>query len=285
MACFGGLGIGLSIAFGCLVLAIGAEVYYLLWRKRRITVTPCPETTESPDHTHYAKELLLQLICWKNPSSKQRMRNPNQYPSGDRIPDSKEGEEDLELGTGKDSLVKQFAGEESVEAELMRLHNLSGPPRFLFTIKEETREDLESEDGRSRKGSRARSLSDLILALDTPSLTPLRSPPLKNSSPLLDSYNNPLYESLASVRPPSSSPPPKFKFLRDAEEKLYRRVKEEAEAKLREIQERTVTASVIDKTPAAPQVTAPSSSSQVLPLESSPTIVLRPAMDKKTIIH
>ncbi|OWM85577.1 hypothetical protein CDL15_Pgr029000 [Punica granatum] len=73
----------------------------------------------------------------------------------------------------------------------MRLHNLSSPPRFLFTIQEETRKDLESDDGRSRKGSRAQSLSDLIMSLDTPSLTPLPSPPLKaslpnNGSPLLD---------------------------------------------------------------------------------------------------
>ncbi|KAJ1404099.1 hypothetical protein SESBI_26836 [Sesbania bispinosa] len=55
----------------------------------------------------------------------------------------------------------------------MRLHNLVGPPRFLFMIKEETKEDLESKDGksrgyRSRKGSRPRSLSDLILAIETP---------------------------------------------------------------------------------------------------------------------
>ncbi|RVW57018.1 hypothetical protein CK203_070516 [Vitis vinifera] len=32
----------------------------------------------------------------------------------------------------------------------MRLHNLAGPPRFLFTIKEETKEDLESDDGKSK---------------------------------------------------------------------------------------------------------------------------------------
>ncbi|OWM68811.1 uncharacterized protein LOC116212020 [Punica granatum] len=272
MACFGRLGIGLSIGFGVLLLAFGAEVYYLLWRKKRITVSPTPETkSPSPDYTHSARELLIQLIRWKKPN-----------PADDRIPDVKEGE-DLELGTGKDSdsVAKQFVGEESVESELMRLHNLSGPPRFLFTIKEETREDLESDDGRSRKGSRARSLSDLILSLDTPFLTPLPSPPLKasslnNESPLLDSYNNPLFEYSGPMRPPAS-PPPKFKFLRDAEEKLYRRLKEEAEAVLMR--------GTLNKSGAQSQkVTAPSSSSQVLPLESSPT-VLRPAPDKKTVVR
>ncbi|KAL6967942.1 hypothetical protein U1Q18_033745 [Sarracenia purpurea var. burkii] len=52
----------------------------------------------------------------------------------------------------------------------MRPHNLSGPPWFLFTINEESKEDLESNDGRSRgvgggKGSRAWSLGDLLLAV------------------------------------------------------------------------------------------------------------------------
>ena len=58
-------------------------------------------------------------------------------------------------------------GEEGVESELMRLHNLACPPRFLSTIKEGTEENLESEDGKSRKGSRTRSLSDLTVAVDT----------------------------------------------------------------------------------------------------------------------
>jgi hypothetical protein len=45
---------------------------------------------------------------------------------------------DLELGFSKDFLLKAF-GEEGVESEFMRLHNLVGHPRFLFTIKEETK--------------------------------------------------------------------------------------------------------------------------------------------------
>ncbi|KAF5744618.1 hypothetical protein HS088_TW07G00193 [Tripterygium wilfordii] len=122
----------------------------------------------------------------------------------------------------------------------MRLHNLAGPPRFLFTIKEETKEDLESEDGKSRgdcksrKSSRTRSLSDLILAVDTPYVSPLASPPFKAP---LDSYFhhgfNPLFESTteAELNRLRSSPPPKFKFMRDAEEKLQRKFMEEAERK------------------------------------------------------
>ncbi|XP_047942517.1 uncharacterized protein LOC125189268 [Salvia hispanica] len=103
----------------------------------------------------------------------------------------------------------------------MRVHNLCGPPQFIFTIKEESKEDLElSEDGRSRKGSRTRSLSDLFVDGAAP----------------LDCYRhhgniNPLFESLpeAELRRLRSSPPPKFKFLRDAEDKL---LQEKAERRI-----------------------------------------------------
>uniref|UniRef100_A0A2C9W1M4 Uncharacterized protein n=1 Tax=Manihot esculenta TaxID=3983 RepID=A0A2C9W1M4_MANES len=226
MASFSGLGIGLSLVFGCLLLALVAELYYLLWWKKKIT----NREVEDDDYSgNYAREF-FDLIRWKKSSS---LQVDNTIQDRVRIPETHEQEPDLELGTSKDLLLKAF-GEESVESELMRLHNLSGPPRFLFTIKEETKEDLESED-RSRKGSRTRSLSDLIVAVDTPLLTPLASPRLK-SSPLnpLDSYHqhgfNPLFESPteSEISRLRSSPPPKFKFLRDAEEKLLRKLIEEA---------------------------------------------------------
>ncbi|KAK4773677.1 hypothetical protein SAY87_028696 [Trapa incisa] len=274
MACFGSLGVGLSIIFGCLVLALGVEVYYLLWRKKKMAIIPSPE--ETADSTacyslYAAKELLIQLTCWKK-KKKPSLDHQQHCSGGDRILDSKDGEEDPELAVGEGSLTKQqqFAGdEESVELELMRLHNLAGPPKFLFTITEETREDMESHDGRS---------SDVILSLaNTPLLTPLPSPTMKatlslegySHIQLVDLYNNPLFESAgASGWRPSPSPPPKFKFLRDAEEKLYRRIKEEAESRLREARQRETTVPP-----------PPSGSSQVLPLESYPT-TLRTALDK-----
>ncbi|KAF3617230.1 hypothetical protein FXO38_34094 [Capsicum annuum] len=109
----------------------------------------------------------------------------------------------------------------------MRLHNL----RFLSTIKEETKEDVESDDGksrsdRSRKASKSRSFTDLTLVL-----TPLSSQCVKCQ--YSDAYNcqgfsfNPLFES--EIKSLKSSPPSKFKFLRDAEEKLIRRLLEESE--------------------------------------------------------
>ncbi|XP_022732179.1 uncharacterized protein LOC111286464 [Durio zibethinus] len=306
MTSFSGLGIGLSLVFGCLLLALVAELYYLLWWKKRIATSEVED-----DYGNYAKEL-IQLFCWKKSASLHAAtatNNNNQDLVKDQ--DTNGVEPDLELGSSKDLLPKGF-GEEGVESELMRLHNLAGPPRFLFTIKEETKEDLESED-RSRKGSRTRSLSDLILTVDTPFLSPLASPPMK-SPPLnpLDSYHrqgfNPLFESStdAELNKVRSSPPPKFKFLRDAEEKLLRRLMLEAEKRVQRnggsLQDSGVKA--VNSTTILTEDTEgsflkfivgknrepfqylpqyPSSSSQVLPLASSPT-TFRP-LDKKDSVY
>ncbi|KAJ4834445.1 hypothetical protein Tsubulata_007894 [Turnera subulata] len=305
MESFTGLAIGLGLVFGCLLLALAAELYYLLWWKKRITNR---EDEEDEEYTaNYAKEL-LHLMCWKKPSSLQS--NNGTHGSSGRDPEANLQEPaDLELGTSKDLLIKPFNGEESIEAEIMRLHNLAGPPRFLSTIKEETKEDLESEDGksrgdRSRKGSRTKSLSDLIVTVDTPFLTPMASPRLKSPAPfnVLDSYHhlgfNPLFESSveAELHRLRSSPPPTFKFLRDAEEKLLKRLLEEAEkrasknsvpvqdsevkvpnpAVVTEEKEGSFLGFIVGKNKESgllqhhlPQY--PSSSSQVLPLASSPT--------------
>ncbi|CAK9327038.1 unnamed protein product [Citrullus colocynthis] len=262
MASSSWLYIGLGIILGFLFLGILAELYYLLWRKeKRINNTP------EVEDNHYTKQPSLPLI----PSE---TRNP---------PENRHGF-DLELGSGEDLLLKMSEAEEEDEEEteedleLQGIYNLAGQPRFLFTINEETKEDLESEDGKSRKGSRNRSLSDIITAIETPFFTPMASPPLK-ASPLssLESYNyklhgfNPLFESSEeleqNLKRLRSSPPPKFKFLRDAEEKLYRRLMEEVQRKteLTKNEQRKVINNNNNQ-----RFHYSSSSSQVLPLISSP---------------
>nr|XP_010321908.2 uncharacterized protein LOC104647798 [Solanum lycopersicum] len=126
--------------------------------------------------------------------------------------------QDLKFGastssSSSSSIKLEVCREDNEESEFMRLHNL----RFLSTIKEETKEDLESEDG-SRKCSKSKSFSDITLVL-----TPLSSPSVKSQ----EFSFNPLFES--EIKSMKSSPPPKFKFLRDAEEKLMKRLIEEAE--------------------------------------------------------
>ncbi|KAL0418109.1 UNVERIFIED_CONTAM: hypothetical protein Sradi_1224400 [Sesamum radiatum] len=271
MGSFSGVGIGLSFVFGCILMGLVAEVYYLLWWKKRIGISPTGSSSSSSEEIEDFSVLFCwkKLTCFHTTSSSQELgscsvRNPQQ-------------QQDLEMGASKDLGMKGF-GEEGVETELMRTHNLCGPPRFLFTIKEESKEDLESEDGKSRKGSRTRSLSTDLVA--TPFLTPLSSPTVKIPH-ALDSYNNPLFESLseAELSRFRSSPPPKFKFLKDAEDKLLRRLLvEEAEKKrsgfqfqeskmgCQEEEEKSASfVSFINK-----NLVRDSSASQVLPLASSP---------------
>lgn len=232
------VGLGLSVIFGCLFLALVAELYYLLWWKKRFTDRDVENDYSSP-----ARELFY-MFCWKRSSSLSHHTalNPQDLSSSVRFTEAMihghEGQ--FNMHSNNDFLLKPF-GEDGIETEFMRLQSLSGPPRFLFTIIEETKEDLESEDGKSRvdkngKESKSRSLSDLLLAVETPYLTPLASPTFF-TPPLTpaDSYKphgfNPLFESAsdAEFNKIRSSPPPKFKFLQEAEEKLKRKLMEAAE--------------------------------------------------------
>ncbi|CAN0909485.1 hypothetical protein LINGRAHAP2_LOCUS25808 [Linum grandiflorum] len=214
------VGLGLSIVFGLLLLALVAELYYLLWWKRRFTNRR--EISDDLSSTSPAKELFY-MFCLKKPSSSSS--HSQELCSSVRITDA--------LVNHDQFVFKPFGTDDAadaMEAEIIRLNSSSlsgtGPPRFLFTIVEETREDLESEEARSR--SRGRSLSDLLLTVDsTPYLTPLTSPPFFTPplTPLQDSSSHHLLETSteAEFNKIRSSPPPRFKFLQDADEKLYRK--------------------------------------------------------------
>ncbi|KAF5453538.1 hypothetical protein F2P56_028435 [Juglans regia] len=235
------VGLALSVVFGCLFLALVAELYYLLWWKKKLT-----HREMENDYSGPARELFY-MFCWKRSSSvRHTALDPQEIRSSVGITDTlaHEPEGQLHVQSNKSFLLKPFE-DDDMEAEFTRLQNLSGPPRFLFTIIEETKEDLESEDGKSRgdksgKGSKSRSLSDLLLPTETPYLTPLASPSFL-TPPLnpMNSYNqhgfNPRFESMvdAEFNRIKSSPPPKFKFLLDAEEKLIRKITEEAKEKVR----------------------------------------------------
>ncbi|KAL8193004.1 hypothetical protein R6Q57_027452 [Mikania cordata] len=264
------VGLGLSLVFGCLLLALVAELYYLLWCKKRVTNRDIQESYSSPSRE------FLYLFCWKKSSSLSsrglttdtQVHDPQ--PSSWLRPDG------------------QDCDDMTVEAELLRLQNLSGPPRFLFTIKEETKEDLESED-KSKRGSRGRSLSDVVFSVETPFFTPLASPPYM-TPPITprDSTHRPFSplshsSSDAEFNRIWASPPPKFKFLRDAEDKLQKRKLTERFGVDDSVQESHENGSFITLVVSKDKgidhhhhhhhnisSQCPSSSSQVLPLAASP---------------
>lgn len=273
------VGLGLSIIFGCLLLALVAEVYYLLWWKKRITNREIEN-----DYGNPVKELFY-LFCWKRPPSsslRQTSFTPPELCSSMRIGDTfVHDPEQVHSQSGKDFVFKPF-GEDGIDAEYMRQQDLLGPPRFLFTIVEESKEDLESDDGKSKcdkKGSRGRSLGDLLV-VETPYMTPTTSPPFFTPpftpmSPYNQRGFNPLFETAteSEFNRLKSSPPPKFKFLQEAEEKLRRKLQED-ESKGHNGDDGSFITIVVDKKtereishqPRPPQ--HHSSTSQVLPLAS-----------------
>ncbi|KAK4764941.1 hypothetical protein SAY86_026031 [Trapa natans] len=223
---FGVLAHGLSIVFECLLLALLVELFYLLCWRRRISSSVIDEAVDVNESTGYAKKI-FHLFCSKKPFSSSSSPTDRSRPlaaNGNVGMNEHDNQgEDPELGSSNDLLLKSELDEESLEAELMRLHSLAGPPRFLSTIREETTEDMESDDGKTtRKGSRTRSLSGLLVGVET-HVSPLKSGPKSNSDDTDFSF------SFNIQVKSSSSPPPKFKFLKDAEEKLLRRLVEETE--------------------------------------------------------
>ncbi|PQQ18511.1 uncharacterized protein Pyn_37695 [Prunus yedoensis var. nudiflora] len=264
------VGLGLSVVFGCLFLALIAELYYLLWWKKRFTNREIENDYSSPQ-----KELFY-TFCWRRNSSLcHTARGPRELCASLRMTETlvHDPNSQLHIHTSNNLLLKQLE-EDELDAELMRLQNAAGPPRHLFTIVEETKEDLESEDGKS-KGDRSQKGSRKFNRL-------------------------------------RSSPPPKFKFLQVAEEKLRIKLKEEAEKGVHKIdgqvqekgnkappisrflkdeEDGSFITIIVDKNKERelnhhhlqlPQYH--SSTSQVLPLASSPS-AFRSTINKKPTLH
>jgi hypothetical protein len=204
------LGVGLTVVSALLLLALAAELYYLLVHKRRQRRRAAAISDAASSPSSSSREL-LQLFCFKKTPALASTTYAQEPRAGDAEAVDEHDDDD-----------DDDDGDDTVEGQLMRLGSLVGPSRLLFTIKEETKEDLESADGRSRCG-RSRSLGDLLHCPETPFLTPASSP----LPPAMERSYNPLFESPAASPTIAKSPPPKLQFLKDAEEKLYRRALEE----------------------------------------------------------
>ncbi|KAE9620498.1 hypothetical protein Lal_00019025 [Lupinus albus] len=259
------LGIGFTTVLGCILLGLIVGLRYLLWWKKTRTCIGIKIGEKNN------VKGMLYGACGKTQST-INPRSVSVATNQENI--SSSVEPDLELGVKvSNDMVLKTLEEEGLDLELMSLYNLAGPPRFLFTIKEETREDLESED-KSRKGSSRISLTDIIVANNTP----VTCSPLKCSLDNIDSYKhhgfNPLFESSldSDFNRFRTSPQKNLDPLPEAEVKDSSRVTEERdksllmfmnnkEKEMRELQQHL------------PKF--PSSKVQVLPFASSPITTFR----------
>ncbi|KAI3447397.1 hypothetical protein Pfo_004062 [Paulownia fortunei] len=130
------LGTALTIIFAISLLALFAELFYVLWRRRvfrRQTNTVAGggdgvshySSSESTFSSVASSKELLYFFCIRPHFRLQR----NSLTANTRA---------------NDVNSNQQSGMEVIDIDLLKIQGMFGPPRFLFTIKEEEREDLES---------------------------------------------------------------------------------------------------------------------------------------------
>lgn len=169
------LGTILTVVFIVSLLALVAELLYVLWRRQNF------RRRSDPFYRTPSKEQLLYFFCWKNQSRVEPAGNP-------QVPASEDLEAASAAAVVDDDVAKWQLG-------------VNGPSRFLFTIKEEDREgtETETENDQAMKSSSktvcieaaesSASDEDVVVvtieAVDegTPFSTPCASPPYYTPSP------------------------------------------------------------------------------------------------------
>lgn len=173
------LGAVLTAVFVVSVVVLLVEVIYVLWRRRRFrrrSLFSSGDTEFSGDSSFYAtpSKELLYFFCWKN----QTTRIEPDAASAPTAPPLPETYTDAEVD------------------EMLKWQGLYGPSRVLFTIKEEEREEMETENSspadkelvlnnkkkKKKKGSDCLEDEDVVAAVvvevdeKTPFWTPCASP-------------------------------------------------------------------------------------------------------------
>ncbi|KAL2651282.1 hypothetical protein R1flu_019410 [Riccia fluitans] len=195
------LPVGLGLVAAVFFVIVSAEVFYLFyWRKRRALRPRLNSVTVAP----------------VNDNEKVEVRNPSR--SSAVVIDVTCAE--YQIGTLQQDLVEKLfpSLNSACHEQHMHHHSMVGPSRMLFTIKEETKEELEGLDtevvkvvaGRnnSKRSSRSKSMGDIPLcplssaaavcpSPGSPFITPLSSPDLFSSPSGTPTRNFPLSSSHA----------------------------------------------------------------------------------------
>ncbi|KAF5207804.1 hypothetical protein FRX31_002609 [Thalictrum thalictroides] len=161
------LGIGLTVAFIFSFVALVTELCYIFFRRRKRAID---EESDISSNSWSSKEIFY-FFCCRNKSGIELTGAPTTvHPVDD------------------DNVMMEQSD------ELEKWQELHGPSRILYTIKEEEREDLESEKSCSERKSKKRvcsieeekEISMVVISVEsdresketeTPYLTPCSSPP------------------------------------------------------------------------------------------------------------
>ncbi|KAL5709204.1 hypothetical protein ACHQM5_019918 [Ranunculus cassubicifolius] len=134
------IGIGLTVIFILSLVALFAELCYIFLRRRKQRKDESSDIeTSSRSSSSTTKELLYLFCCGKGSS--------------------------IELGTAT-TTIHPINDDDNVTEEqqdiLAKWQQMYGPSRILFTIKEEEKEDLESEKSCSDRKSKCVTVSGLL---------------------------------------------------------------------------------------------------------------------------
>ncbi|KAL2481739.1 hypothetical protein Adt_34705 [Abeliophyllum distichum] len=124
------LGILLTIIFVISLMALFAELFYVLWRRRVVRSKNSPASDGGYQYPSSGSSF-LSAVCYQDFLYFFCIRSQSRIEPNSITP------------TSSDNLSSNGPPEMEV-VDVWKLQRMCGPPRFLFTIKEEEKEDLES---------------------------------------------------------------------------------------------------------------------------------------------
>ncbi|KAK8937880.1 hypothetical protein KSP40_PGU011381 [Platanthera guangdongensis] len=142
------LEMGLSCACGCLVVALMVALYWLFWWMKSSAIS---RGLLKACRNKPGREILLRFLLWKKnraSSSGSTVADPCSQICSSSVIITVDRHEESASGSGG-------GGEEE---ECVKDNYLWGPPWVLFTIREETEEEMKSAEERSTSTGRRRAL-------------------------------------------------------------------------------------------------------------------------------
>lgn len=197
MSQLGPVGISLSVVFALFMTLLFFELCYVWWsRQRRLR-----ETGEARSSNVQSAAMAMKRAHWKCTTwskivcagcSLHETEEPKRWvkllcwlsPADAKMACSDAVEEGGKVGAGQ-----QQQGEEEVEEDVLGLGGLWAPARLLFTIKEETKEEMELEEVRCKGSVSRRASSEQLLFVASSCTSPFVTPP--SSPPFATPFGSP----------------------------------------------------------------------------------------------